>query len=235
MGEPRDIRVELTLKTAPEMFRRANSDVAEVFSPPRIAQEAGLRSYGGRVLRPGWSLDLTVRDPESGHAWDFSKEEMRQRARQLVIENKPYVVIGSPPCTAFSHIQNLNKKRPKHIRDRELREGRQHLRFAVELYRLQVLGGRYYLHEHPSLAKSWAEDCITQLAAAPGTMIAECHYCRFGMEAQDELGKGLVKKPTKFLTNSRRLFEKLHVQCVNATVPADQRHRHVHLVGGRAR
>ena len=55
------------------------------------------------------------------------------------------------------------------------------------------------------------------------------------MEAQDELGKGLVKKPTKFLTNSRRLFEKLHVQCVNATVPADQRHRHVHLVGGRAR
>ena len=97
MAEPRDIRVELTLKTAPEMFRRANSDVAEVFSPPRIAQEAGLRSYGGRVLRPGWSLDLTVRDPESGHAWDFSKEEMRQRARRLVIESKPYVVIGSPP------------------------------------------------------------------------------------------------------------------------------------------
>ena len=47
LSDPKDIRVEFTLKTAPEMFRRVNSDVAKLFSPPRIAQEAGLRTYGG--------------------------------------------------------------------------------------------------------------------------------------------------------------------------------------------
>ena len=111
LPSPTDIRVELTLKKAPEMFRRLNSDVAEVFSPPRIAQEAGLRKYGGKVLRPGWSLDLTMREQGTGKAWDFSKEEMRKKAMKLARESKPFLVIGSPPCTAFSKLQNLNANR----------------------------------------------------------------------------------------------------------------------------
>ena len=55
--------------------------------------------------------------------------------------------MGSPPCTAFSRLQALNKKRrPKSVIERELEQARQHIKFVVELYRLQVLGGRYYLH-----------------------------------------------------------------------------------------
>ena len=73
------------------------------------------------------------------------------------------------------------------------------------------------------------------MAAAPGTRIAECHDCRFGMEAKDELGTGLVKKPTKFLTKSPCIFEKLNIKCENPDLPEVQRHRRVQLVGGRAR
>ena len=105
LENPLDIRVELTLKKGPEMFRKVNSDIAEVFSPPRIVQEAGLRNYGGRALQPGWSLDLTMKDPESGKVWDFSKEEMRSRARKLVRESKPFLVIGSP------HVQHIVRYR----------------------------------------------------------------------------------------------------------------------------
>ena len=40
---------------------------------------------------------------------------MRERVRQLVTETKPFMLIGSPPCTMFCLLQNLsrNKRDPK--------------------------------------------------------------------------------------------------------------------------
>ena len=56
--------------------------------------------------------------------WDFAKLDVRQRATKLVRECKPLVVIGSPPCTAFSHIQHLKKRRrDPRIVAKELAEG----------------------------------------------------------------------------------------------------------------
>ena len=39
----------------------------------------------------------------------------------------------------------------------ELQLARLHLRFTMELYRVQVEGGRYFVHEHPAYAGSWGE------------------------------------------------------------------------------
>ena len=50
------IRVAFHLKDAVKMFVGKGADVAEVYLPPRLAEEAGLRKYGGQVLRPRWSL-----------------------------------------------------------------------------------------------------------------------------------------------------------------------------------
>ena len=52
--------------------------------------------------------------------------------------------------------------------------------------------------------------------------------CRFGMASEDENGSGLVKKPTSFLTNSEYLRDQLTRKCLGG-------HRHVHLMGGRAK
>ena len=52
--------------------------------------------------------------------------------------------------------------------------------------------------------------------------------CTFGMRSQDEHGLGLVKKPTGFLTDSPHLRNQLNKQCLGG-------HRHVQLVGGRAK
>ena len=92
--------------------------------------------------------------------------------------------------------------------------------------------GRYFLHEHPATASSWAEVEVQQLMMAKGGHIAVCHMCRFGMEATDELGKGLLNKPTKCTTNSRAVYEVLNVACENTTMPVEERHRHVQLMSG---
>ena len=68
-----DIRVELTLKDAVEMFRRKGPDVVELYSQPRLCQEVHGRKFSGTELTPGYSLDLTMDDPATGHPWE-SKE-----------------------------------------------------------------------------------------------------------------------------------------------------------------
>ena len=106
LATPTTIRVELTLKSTAQYFKRRKDDVAEMHSPPRIVQEAGLRQYGGVRLKPGWSLDLTLSDPETNQAWDFTKSSCRQRALEMVQSGASFVLIGSPPCTASISLQN---------------------------------------------------------------------------------------------------------------------------------
>ena len=77
-------RVELITKQASKWFQRIGPDVSELYSPPRIVQEAGLRSYAGRRLRPGWSLDLTVNDPDTGQPWDLADGKVRSKAWELI-------------------------------------------------------------------------------------------------------------------------------------------------------
>ena len=105
---PMVIRVEVQVKDAPKMFETIGPDVAEIYSPPRVAHDAGVRTYLGVQLRPGWSLDLTMTDPKTGEAWDFSKPEMSERATELVINGKPFMLVCSPVCTPFSSLQGVN-------------------------------------------------------------------------------------------------------------------------------
>ena len=87
---PDNLRVELIMKDAVKMFEVKGSDVAEIFSQPRVAQEAALRSYDGVRLTPGWSLDLTRDDPLTGKPWDLAKSAVRERVRKMVRETAPF-------------------------------------------------------------------------------------------------------------------------------------------------
>ena len=46
MKDADDIRVELIMEGALKMYEEICADVSEVYSQPRIAQEAALRTYG---------------------------------------------------------------------------------------------------------------------------------------------------------------------------------------------
>jgi len=127
MGRVDNVRVELTLKNAVAMFERVGPDVAEIYSQPRICQEAGNRTFQGTSLRPGWSLDLTTADPRTGARWDLSKHDVQNRVRELIRTTQPYVVVGSPPCTAFSPLQEICRaKRDPKVMEQHI-SGRQRL------------------------------------------------------------------------------------------------------------
>ena len=52
--------------------------------------------------------------------------------------------------------------------------------------------------------------------------------CKFKMFSEDDQGRGLVNKPTGFLTLSDHIRNQLDKKCLG-------RHKHVQLVGGRAK
>ena len=73
-------------------------DVAEAYSPPRVTLEE--KKFG---LKPGEAWDLT-------NGWDFTIEDHRKKAEEYIDNEKPLVLIGSPPCTPFSQLQSLNPR-----------------------------------------------------------------------------------------------------------------------------
>ncbi len=77
--------------------------VSEIYSPPRVTQVAG--EYG---LAKGTAFDLTTCDAD-GQYWDFDQKDRRAQAFEDIRKEQPILIIGSPMCTAFSLLQNLNK------------------------------------------------------------------------------------------------------------------------------
>ena len=64
-------------------------------------------------------------------------------------------------CTVHSVINNLNHhKMPTAIKAARFDYARNHMKSAAQLYKIQIQGGRYFLHEHPESASSWEEQCI---------------------------------------------------------------------------
>ena len=68
------------------------------------------------------------------------------------------MLIGSPPCVAFSQLQTLIPDSQREVK--QLAEGIKHMEFMARLYKQQVDGRRIFLHENPAHAKPWALPCI---------------------------------------------------------------------------
>merc|ERR1739836_329887 len=204
-------------------------DVAEMYSAPSVTTTA--EKMG---LRDGWALDLRTND-ERGMPWDFTLIEMRNKAARKVMEDKPLVLIGSPPCTDWSALMNLNRDKmdPDTVAERK-RVAKVHLDFCAKLYRIQHEAGRYFLHEHPNSATSWHEDTIKQLCRLEGVLTVTADQCRYGLVSTGPMGTGPAQKPTRFMTNSPCIAQKLKLRCPNRMTHT-RRHEHVPLTNGRAR
>ena len=110
LRHPDDIRVQIAIQGASAMFTTTEADVSEVYSQQRITQQEALQG-----MRPGWSHDLTLNDPFTGAPWDLSLPATRDHVRRLVSDAKPFMLIGSPLCMAFSSLQKYgrSKRDPK--------------------------------------------------------------------------------------------------------------------------
>ena len=192
--------------------------VSEVYSPPRITEL--LKECRSRHVMPGYAFDLTTVDPDDNMPWDFSLEHKRKKARMLLREQKPYVVVGSPMCTAFCSWQALNESRsPKPAALARARAAAEvHMRFVAEVYQDQIDGNRYFIHEHPLRATSWKLACIEAIAAQPGVRRVHADQCQFGAEIKDGPHRGdPILKPTGFLTNSEMIAAALDRRCTGSS------------------
>ena len=198
-------------------------DVSEVYSPSRVVALA--EQYG---LTPGFSLDIQTQDDE-GNPWDFTDPKQRAKAKKLVKDTAPMLLIGSPMCTAFSQLQKFNIERmgidwyTKKYNDAMI-----HLKFCTELYREQVNNGRFFLHEHPASATSWHEGIIIDMFQLPGVDRVTGDMCMMGMTTTGSDGEeAAVRKRTGWLSNSQCILNKLAIKCGGS-------HKHLPLINGRA-
>ncbi len=224
----KDSRLKLPLnrRRRRTMQQQGKFDVAEVYSPPRIAKTA--RRMG---LRAGWALDLTEVDPEDNQPWDFSKEEKRKKAKKLVDQDKPTMLIVCPMCGPFSKLQEVFNypKLPKEDVEARLREALEHLGFAIDLCCQQHEQGRFFLFEHPASAASWYSQAVVALNAIQGVYKVNFDFCMLGMEVQTKDGEAkAAKKRTSVLTNSHAVASLLQgAQCRGE-------HKHEQLLNGLA-
>ena len=204
-------------------------DVMEVYS----LTEAAARLK----LKPGFAVDL-CETKSDGTNWDLNNPEDVRLVHQLVDEEEPKLLTGSPPCHMFSVLQNISwHKISPGIRNKRMNEALHYLHTSCELYKKQYEAGRWFLHEAPWGAASWKDPEIQELASRPGVQKVRGPMCRWEMSATDKRGlqgTGFVKKETGWLTNCKPLAELLEGECTNATGKAPW-HRHIHLIGGLAR
>ena len=176
------------------------------------------------------AFDLRTTKP-NGECWDFRKPSDRREARKFVEEQKPTWVIGCPPCTFFSlWNQALNHKKmdPKVVEERR-REAVMHLRFVIGIYKIQLEGGRHFLHEHPQTATSWKDDMMVKLLREKRISTTVSDQCEYGLMTPGPNGEPmLAKKPTMWASSSPQMLQRLSRRCKGD-------HEHQHLVGGRAK
>ena len=195
-------------------YFQAKTVISEIYSPPRVTAEVA-RSKN-EFLTPGLAFDITVNDPDDGQPWDFNVRAKREKAREILRKQRPYLIIGSPMCTAFSSWQYLNEARLGHSEKarKAKRNAIEHMKFAASLYLEQLQAGRYFLHEHPKSASSWSLPFMKELMKIPGVTLTHGDQCQYGAKVVRGPLKGRpVKKPSGFLSNSKCLSHTLSRTC----------------------
>ena len=111
-------------------------DIAEIFSPERVGEQC--HRYG---LCQGRAMDIK-------NGYDFDKAEDRDRCWEVIKRDKPLLVIGSPPCTLFSRLQELNKHMYRDSATwlakfhERMQQARRYVKFCVDVYNYQRAEGR---------------------------------------------------------------------------------------------
>ena len=125
------------------------------------------------------------------------------------MRDKPKLVIGSPPCTYFSRLQELNKHMYRsnaawmaNIQD-DFEQAKRCVRFCTNIHKHQRGEGRSFLHEHPWLAASWFLPEVAEIMEFDDVQRVRTDMCQFGMTSRTGgVGSafGQVLKPVGFLT-----------------------------------
>ena len=76
---------------------------------------------------------------------------------------------------------------------------------------------------------------MQDIASKEDVEVVEGHMCPHGMHSWDYDGYGLVLKRTGWMSNSELILRRVSMRCSNEVLPYKQWHRHVTLIGGKAK
>ena len=187
--------------------------VSEVFSQPRVAQEA--QKMG---MKAGTSFDLV-------NGYDLRTSEGKRRCWEQLKKEDPDLVVVCPPCGPFSSLQRWNYPRMQGGKAIVmLAEAVEHLEFSMKIYEWQVRRKKWAIFEHPSTSMAWKEECVQRVLGLPGVQKVRADQCQYGLH----VGGGPNRKPTDFMVTGKELAKRLSLRCSGA-------HEHVHLLQGLAK
>ena len=77
---------------------QSNVDFVELYNP------------GNFTARKGELIAGTVSDCKINPQFDLTSSQVRQEVATLIEKEDPLFLIGAPPCTVFSPMQNINQR-----------------------------------------------------------------------------------------------------------------------------
>merc|ERR1711884_655490 len=90
-----------------------------------------------------------------------------------------------------------------------IEHGTRHLEFCMQLYRIQMRNGLYFLHEHPAYARSWKNEQVVRIMNRRDVRTVDGDMCAFGMQIREGGLTHNVKKRTKIMTDAHRIASRL--------------------------
>ena len=127
-GEDAPIRSIFAIQT------QTNVDFVELYNP------------GNFTANKGELIAGTVIDCKVNPQFDLTSSQVRQEVATLIEKEDPLFLIGAPPCTVFSSMQNINQRRNVgEAWEVRYQQGLSHLEYAVQLYWEQISRGRFFL------------------------------------------------------------------------------------------
>ena len=160
-------RVPLLTETPKEEQREEEGKMKDLLSILSPGQSQLFPAFApGSIFDPKYDRD--------GLAWDFLRAGHRRAVRLRIEEEEPYLVLGTPPCvelTDLFHNLRAHKVDPQVVRQRST-EAEILLRFACDIYEMQMAMKNHFLHEHPAGADSWKTPWVHTLQRS--TYISAC-------------------------------------------------------------
>jgi hypothetical protein len=212
--EPLQVSTESSIVPLPSDRQLLDSlgpqDFAEIYSVPRVLNNAKLKG----VL----SLDILT-------GWDLAIAANREKSAALHIQPGIAFSMYSPPCTVFFDLQRLfNIKRiSKEAWVRKYNAGLVHVKHSMDLCKIQMRRKQRFAYEHPARASSWSTAEVKEVRDMPGVETVVFDQCMLGLCSK--VTKTPMRKRTRIMTNSKTLVQRLRNKI------CDNSHMHVPIRG----
>ena len=179
--------------------------VAELFSPPRLTEQA--RQHGAT----GLAFDIK-------QGCDLGCRSTQKEVDQLLEEARPALLTASPPCIHCGDWDSLHMiHRTPLERARMLMVSRQQFRFCAQQIQRQLARGGHFLLEHPVGSRIWKDPLIRPLVNKYG--LVRVDMCAYGLTCPRS---GLpIKRETALLCSNPNLAQGAR------TCPGCHRHQHI--------